>query len=56
MTISAFDARRRNFLPPHRWHGICCCCLPLVLGAALVMVTRQAWVGKGLKAKGLMKG
>jgi hypothetical protein len=24
LTITAFDARRRGFLPPRRWRGACC--------------------------------
>jgi hypothetical protein len=36
MAIAASDARQRGFLPPRRRRGAYCCCLPLVLGAALV--------------------
>jgi hypothetical protein len=53
--ITASDVRRRDFLPLRWRRGVCCCYPPLVLEIALVM-TKQAWVGKGLKAKGLMKG
>jgi hypothetical protein len=35
MAITASDARRRGFLPPHRRRGACCCYPPWVLGAAL---------------------
>jgi hypothetical protein len=54
MAITTSDARRRGFLPPRRRHGAYCCYPPLVLGAALV-VKEQALVGRGLKAKGLVK-
>jgi hypothetical protein len=55
LTITASDARWRDFLPLHQRRVAGCCYPPLVLGAALV-VEKQAWIGKGLKAKGLVKG
>jgi hypothetical protein len=55
LTITTSDALQRDFLPLRQWHGACCHYPPLVFGAALV-VEKQAWIGKGLKAKGLVKG
>jgi hypothetical protein len=37
LTITASDARRRDFLPPRWWRSAYCRYPPLVLGAALVV-------------------
>jgi hypothetical protein len=52
--ITPSDERRCGFLHPHRWHDTCCCPPSSVLG--VLVLEKKVWIGKGLKAKYMVKG